>query len=463
MTENTQNPMPTPTPENGNNRWDALKNFLRLKFNLAEDNASQEEVTQNISKSVEFQGTNLWILIFATMVASIGLNVNSTAVIIGAMLISPLMGPIMGLGLALGTNDFQLVKRSLKNFGFMVLVAILTSTLYFCISPLSNAQSELLARTTPTTWDVLIALFGGLAGIVAQSRKDRTSTVIPGVAIATALMPPLCTAGFGIATGQFSYFIGAIYLFFINTVFIALATFIIVRFLDYEKKTILDPRRERTVKHYMSLLAFITIAPSVLLGFRIVKQTIFEANADKFVASVIKFDKAQILKYDKTFSTSEPRIDVVLIGESVSEDAIANITAQLPQYGLKDVALNIRHANPQQEEMSMSLLQTNMEELLKDKNARIKRLEERLATYTRDAIPTSDISKEMSALIPKRVNTALSKTVVHNSAGEPTDTVLVCLIKTEPDVQLSGRDREQIGEWLKVRTKCNKIKLIVEE
>ena len=254
-----------------------------------------------------------------------------------------------------------------------------------------------------------------------------------------------------------------IYLFFINTVFIALATFIIVRFLDYEKKTILDPRRERTVKHYMSLLAFITIAPSVLLGFRIVKQTIFEANADKFVASVIKFDKAQILKYDKTFSTSEPRIDVVLIGESVSEDAIANITAQLPQYGLKDVALNIRHANPQQEEMSMSLLQTNMEELLKDKNARIKQLEERLATYTRDAIPTSDISKEMSALIPKRVNTALSKTVVHNSAGEPTDTVLVCLIKTEPDVQLSNRDREQIAEWLKVRTKCSKIKLIVEE
>ena len=177
------------------------------------------------------------------MVASIGLNVNSTAVIIGAMLISPLMGPIMGIGLALGTNDFQLVERSLKNFGFMVSVAIMTSTLYFCISPLSNAQSELLARTTPTTWDVLIALFGGLAGIVAQSRKDRTSTVIPGVAIATALMPPLCTAGFGIATGQFSYFIGAIYLFFINTVFIALATFIIDSFMNYEKRNFLDPRR----------------------------------------------------------------------------------------------------------------------------------------------------------------------------------------------------------------------------
>ena len=233
--------------------------------------------------------------------------------------------------------------------------------------------------------------------------------------------------------------------------------------MNYEKKTILDPKRERTVKHYMSLLAFITIAPSVLLGFRIVQQTIFDANADRFVNSVIKFDDTQILKYDKLFSTNEQQINVVLIGESVSEDAIANITAQLPQYGLKDVQLNIRHANPQQEEMSMSLLQTNMEELLKDKNERIKRLEDRLATYTRDAIPVGDISKEMSALIPKRVNTALSKTIVHNSAGEPIDTVLVCLIKTEPDVQLSNRDREQIAEWLKVRTKCSKIKLIVEE
>ena len=211
--------------------FDSLRRFLRDRFDLGEDSALQDEVVDNICRGVDFRGTNLWVLIFATFVASLGLNVNSTAVIIGAMLISPLMGPIMGMGLSVGINDFDLLKRSVRNFGFMVLVSILTSTLYFVVSPLSGAQSELLARTVPTTYDVLIAFFGGLAGIVAQSRRDRTSTVIPGVAIATALMPPLCTAGYGLATLQLNYFLGAFYLFFINTVFIAIATFVVVRFL----------------------------------------------------------------------------------------------------------------------------------------------------------------------------------------------------------------------------------------
>ena len=202
--------------------FDSLRRFLRDRFDLGEDSALQDEVVDNICRGVDFRGTNLWVLIFATFVASLGLNVNSTAVIIGAMLISPLMGPIMGMGLSVGINDFDLLKRSVRNFGFMVLVSILTSTLYFVVSPLSGAQSELLARTVPTTYDVLIAFFGGLAGIVAQSRRDRTSTVIPGVAIATALMPPLCTAGYGLATLQLNYFLGAFYLFFINTVFIAI-------------------------------------------------------------------------------------------------------------------------------------------------------------------------------------------------------------------------------------------------
>ena len=182
--------------------FDSLRRFLRDRFDLGEDSALQDEVVDNICRGVDFRGTNLWVLIFATFVASLGLNVNSTAVIIGAMLISPLMGPIMGMGLSVGINDFDLLKRSVRNFGFMVLVSILTSTLYFVVSPLSGAQSELLARTVPTTYDVLIAFFGGLAGIVAQSRRDRTSTVIPGVAIATALMPPLCTAGYGLSQAK---------------------------------------------------------------------------------------------------------------------------------------------------------------------------------------------------------------------------------------------------------------------
>ena len=189
--------------------WESLRDDLADRFSLSEDSARQEETVDMICRGVEFRGTNLWVLIFATMIASLGLNVNSAAVIIGAMLISPIMGPIMGVGLALGINDFELLKKSLRNLALMFIVAIITSTVYFFISPLSSNSSELLARTVPTTYDVLIALFGGLAGIVAQTRQDRTSTVIPGVAIATALIPPLCSAGFGLATGQFRLFIGA--------------------------------------------------------------------------------------------------------------------------------------------------------------------------------------------------------------------------------------------------------------
>lgn len=199
--------------------------YLRDRFDLEEGKEDELETIDYISKNVEFKGANLWILIFAIFVASIGLNVNSTAVIIGAMLISPLMGPIMGIGLAAGINDFELLKRSFRNLGVAVFIAILTSTVYFYITPIHDAQSELLARTEPTVWDVLIALFGGLAGIIAGSRKEK-SNAVPGVAIATALMPPLCTAGYGLATGNLYYFIGAFYLFFINSVFISLSTYL---------------------------------------------------------------------------------------------------------------------------------------------------------------------------------------------------------------------------------------------
>ena len=263
-----------------------LREFMRDRFSLEEDKAQRDEVVAAISKGVEFRGVNLWVLIFATMIASLGLNVNSTAVIIGAMLISPIMGPIMGIGLSLGINDFELLKKSMRNFTLMFVVAIVTSTLYFLLSPLGNARSELLARTVPTTFDVFIAFFGGLAGIVAQSRRDRTSTVIPGVAIATALIPPLCTAGYGLAMGQFRYFIGAFYLFFINSVFIALATFMIVRFLKYEKKAFIDKHKERNVRRLMMAITLLTFIPSVFVGFRMVRVSVFEAMADKYVAQV---------------------------------------------------------------------------------------------------------------------------------------------------------------------------------
>ena len=212
-----------------------IRDFLFHIFNLEEGKADDDTVIEDIKRGVSFRGTNLWILICAIFIASIGLNMNSAAVVIGAMLISPLMGPIMGVGLGIGIFDLQLIRRALLNLGTAVFISVLTSTIYFLITPLDDAQTEILARTTPTLWDVLIALFGGFAGIIASSRQDK-SNAIPGVAIATALMPPLCTAGYGIATGQWAFFMGAFYLFSINSVFITFSTVLIVKFLRYRPK-----------------------------------------------------------------------------------------------------------------------------------------------------------------------------------------------------------------------------------
>ncbi|WP_346860462.1 DUF389 domain-containing protein [uncultured Draconibacterium sp.] len=218
---------------NANSRYliVAIRRFLRSVLSI-NDGTDIPATIEGIKRDIGFRGPTAWILIFSIFIASIGLNINSTAVIIGAMLISPLMGPILGIGLSIGTNDFETLVRSLKNLGIAVSIALFTSTLYFIITPLTIEQSELLARTKPTILDVMVALFGGFAGILAGSRKEKTN-VIPGVAIATALMPPLCTAGYGLATLKLSYFFGAFYLFFINSVFISLATFLVVRYLKF--------------------------------------------------------------------------------------------------------------------------------------------------------------------------------------------------------------------------------------
>lgn len=231
---------------------DSFWKNIRGYFNALPDKENETEIIKQISSGVTFHGANLWVLIFAVFIASLGLNVNSTAVIIGAMLISPLMGPISGMGLAVGIDDFNLLKRSVKNYLVATVISVITAMIYFIISPISEAQSELLARTSPTLYDVLIAIFGGAAGILALCTKGK-GNVIPGVAIATALMPPLCTAGYGLAVGEISFFFGAFYLFFINTVFIALSTFIGVRMLRFQRRTFADAAALQRVRKYMLL------------------------------------------------------------------------------------------------------------------------------------------------------------------------------------------------------------------
>ena len=245
--------------EIGNKRKFLLRKFFNEYLDLNRSKEDEQLTVDAIRSGVEFKGTNLWVLIFATFIASLGLNVNSTAVIIGAMLISPLMGPIMGVGLSIG-NDFELMKRSLKSYLVATLFSVTTATIYFSFTPLDEVQSELLARTSPTIYDVFIALVGGLAGIVALATKEK-GNVIPGVAIATALMPPLCTAGFGIATGNLLYFLGAFYMYFINSVFISLATYIGVRVMHFQRKQFVDKAREKLVKRYIIWITIGTMCP----------------------------------------------------------------------------------------------------------------------------------------------------------------------------------------------------------
>ena len=442
---------------------EALRSFLRSRFDLSADKASEEEVVDNIRKGVEFKGTNLWVLIFATFVASLGLHVNSTAVIIGAMLISPLMGPIMGMGLSVGINDFELLKRSLRNFGFMVLASIFTSTLYFFISPLSGAQSELLARTTPTTYDVLIAFFGGLAGIVAQSRKDRTSTVIPGVAIATALMPPLCTAGFGLATLQFKYFIGAFYLFFINTVFIAIATFIVVRFLHYSKKEFVDKNREMRVRRSILLIVLVTIIPSVVIGYRIVKRSLFENDVKRYVNTVFQFPKTKVIEHTGIYrpDNGESYVEIYLIGEPISDEMIENARLQMPQYNLRDVRLVVRQSG-ETDNLNFSTLQTGYQELLSEKNIRIRELETKLSAFATDTLAVRDITVEMRTLVPDLHDVTLSKAVRYNTDKTPADTLVLCVMHLNKGKKLAAGERERIEQWLRVRTKTDSLKLYTE-
>ena len=242
----------TPTPKDGNlnpNKGNTLPELaskvlgeLKDLFSLKLD-TDEAGTIESIKKSIEFKGGNLWGLLFAAFIASIGLNVNSGAVVIGAMLISPLMGPIVGIGYALATHDFDTLKYAVRNLVIFVVGSILAAILYFSISPIKGLTEQLEARTYPTFYDVLIAICGGAIGIVASSRSDR-GNAIPGVAIATALMPPLCTVGYGIATGQWAYAGGALYLFLINSVFIAGTALLFVRALHFPKKEFLDPARE---------------------------------------------------------------------------------------------------------------------------------------------------------------------------------------------------------------------------
>jgi uncharacterized hydrophobic protein (TIGR00271 family) len=438
--------------------------FIRQRFDLEEGKEDELETIEYISKNVEFKGANLWILIFAILVASVGLNVNSTAVIIGAMLISPLMGPIMGIGMAAGINDFELLKKSFRNLMVAVFISILTSTIYFTITPIYGAESELLARTEPTVWDVLIALFGGLAGIIAGSRKEKTNA-IPGVAIATALMPPLCTAGYGIATGNLLYFFGAFYLFFINSVFISLSTYLIVRFMGYPKKQFLDAKKEKRVQTYITIFTILTLIPSIYLAYGIVKRTIWNEQARQFVALEMQFPKSQVLNSNLEYSNSSRLIEVSLIGELITGEEIEILKNKIGALGLTETELIIHQSgsngtdiNVLRNDILKDLYERN-EGLILDKDRRIELLERELSEDAQIRSLSQDVAREAKINHPNLRKFSLGRSIFTDLEKNETDTLISAYASFQPNPQRA--EIKKLQDWLKVRTKSDTVALII--
>jgi uncharacterized hydrophobic protein (TIGR00271 family) len=449
-------------------KWKTFWEDTKRRFSLNEGSAPQEEVVQGITDGIFFRGANMWILMFATLVASLGLNVDSTAVIIGAMLISPLMGPIMGFGLSLGINDFWLMNRSLRNFGFMVATAITTATLFFLTVPVSGAQSELLARTQPTIFDVMIAFFGGAAGVVAYTRKDRTVTVISGVAIATALMPPLCTAGYGIATAQWQFFGGALYLFLINAIFIALSTYAIVRVLKYNPKVEVERRTSLRVKRLMWAIIIVTILPSVFIAFRLIDKSVFESNVARFVENEFRFEGTAVLETSSVYNLNHkvrPRtVTIMLWGEPLHESTIENIRGKMPFYDLDGTILTINQANGRSDEIDLSSLQQGYAQVLEEKNRQIAGLQREIALLPNagdDGVEQT--MEEFRAIAPDVEQVSISRHPVWTAGGgQPADTMLVCILKPAAG-SLSAGELDRIERWLGVKYKTDNVRIYVEK
>ncbi len=431
-----------------------LLSFLKQLLSIRHD-TDYEQTREGIIRDIPFRGHTVYILICSVFIASIGLNLNSPAVIIGAMLIAPLMGPILGAGFAMGVNDVVLLFKSLKNFGVMTLVALVTSTLYFLLTPLVEYQPEILARTKPTTLDIFVAIFGGIAGIVAGSRKEK-SNVIPGVAIATALMPPLCTSGFGLATGNWAFFFGAFYLFLLNSIFICAATIIGVRYLKFPMKQFLDAAREKRVRLYMTVGMIVVIIPSLYIFWGVLKESYFKSHAQAFIANVVRMEGARVVNSKLIFDNDKPTIELFLIGMDVPEDTVATWRAQLPYYELEDVNLEIYRSGGSYEQRDTEiqalsgriradlvedLFVKSQEEIL-DREAFIKSLQLEVQRLRGQGVKIAPLNKELKIQFEnlEKVSYALS---IEPNEKDGVDTIPTFLVRWKPEARRADIEKNE--------------------
>ena len=434
-----------------------LTTLIRETLNL-NDHIDTAAAEKSIRNNIEFKGPNAWILAVAVIIASVGLNVNSIPVVIGAMLISPLMGPIFGLGLGLGVSDIELMKSSGKNLLVMVSISLAVAFLYFIITPLSLSNpTELLARTSPTFYDVLIALFGGFAGILEQCRKDK-GTVFSGVAIATALMPPLCTAGYGLACGEFSYFLGALYLFVINCTFIMLATYVGVKYFKFRSTEFQDEAIGKRTKRLTSTLIIICIIPSIWSAFRLIQQNNFEVDATSFVEHRSSYGKS--ILYDYRIDHKEnTTLTLFFTGETLSERDKDELYSVAADYGIEKEYIQIRDYSIE-EKSDMNAFKDiyeKKESIISTKEQEIVLLKNELERIKGNELDYDKISKEIFSIKSSLSDVVITKGQSFNRDSTAGDTIIYVLVSSADSLATSEID--ELEEWLKIRLDADAVEV----
>ena len=436
-------------------------------FDLTDFLIPQSEAEQTIREGVSFRGINILILIVAIFIASLGLNTNSTAVIIGAMLISPLMGPIIGIGLAVGIHDFELMKRSFRNLLMAAAFSIATSCLYFMMSPVNEGHSELLARTSPTIYDVFIGFFGGAAGILAIGSKMK-GNVIPGVAIATALMPPLCTVGYGLATLQPAYFLGAMYLFFINSVFIACATTVGVKLMKYRATTYANPARARKVRNIVYTIALLTMIPAAYLTYNMYVQNNFTNNCSRFVNTEFDFPATSVLSYKSEMNKARGKsLTVTLMGETLPQDSLmVALTDKLAAYHLSGTRLRIIQGSAGDSRIDLTQTTSSMlRDMYSVTQATISRQQVTIdslravnAVSLRNDSMSLMIAPEIKILFPHIREIAINRSLVCSIDDSRVDTANIVLVDYHR--RLPSEEERKFREYLEARLGISNITLI---
>lgn len=424
-----------------------ITNFL----DLHQGEEDKNKVLENVISNISFRGSNLWILTCAIIIASIGLNVNSTAVIIGAMLISPLMGPILGAGFSLGIFNFELFKKSLKNLAIATIVGLLTSAVYFYLSPFKETQSEILARTSPNIYDILIAFFGGLVGVIAITRVEKGNP-IPGVAIATALMPPLCTAGYGLAVGNYKYFLGALFLYTINCVFICIATFLIVKYLKYPPQEQVNATQEKRIRYLITTIILALILPSIYFAYQLREQKLYEQKVDQFVTNEFKNKGYTVLLNKSTYNSNPKKLDLAFLNDRFSVQEIKALDKKLIDYNLLDTKLHIRQDTTDlkkliQSEINFGKSGVNQKEL------KIAAIEQKIKSNHYD---NKSILAEAKILFPEIQNLSIEN---HFFTIKKDSSTVVPVLIYQSKQELPKASKEKLGLWLQKKLSKENIEI----